>query len=56
MLILDVVFAAKPLDPSFGVDQLLLAGEERMAGGADVQTHLLFCRTGLYLVSARKSR
>ena len=41
------------LDASGGVDQLLLAGEERMAGGADLQAHLVLGGVGLEGVAAR---
>src|SRR3954468_10602002 len=41
------------LDASGGVDQLLLAGEERVAGGADLQAHLVLGGMGLEGVTAR---
>src|SRR5215471_12339504 len=46
----------EPLDAAFGVDQLLLAGEERMAGGADFEVQLGFGRLGLEAVAARATR
>ena len=45
--------AAEALDATCGVDQLLLAGEERVAGGADFEQDVAFVRgAGLETVAA----
>ena len=45
--------AAEALDAACGVDQLLLAGEERVAGGADFDDDVaLVRRAGLKVVAA----
>jgi len=42
------IFAAEPLDATGGVDHLLLAGEKRMAVGADFHADIALVRgTGL---------
>ena len=38
------VLAAEALDASGGINQLLLAGEERVAGGADFEQDVAFVR------------
>src|SRR6185369_5217855 len=43
----------EPLHATGGVNQLLLAGEERMAGGADLGVDLLAGRTGLECVTTQ---
>src|SRR5882757_3008179 len=48
-----VVAALEALDASGRVDQLLLAGEERMAGAADLQANLVLGRMRLEGVAAR---
>src|SRR5881296_2758003 len=46
-LLRDVFVAPlEPFDATRGVDQLLLAGEERVALGADLETHVVLRRTG----------
>jgi hypothetical protein len=52
-LILDIIFSTESFHAPFGINELLLAGEERVASGADIQMHFLFCGACLYLVSAR---
>ena len=48
VLALAVLVAAfETLDPSGGVDDFLLAGEERMTGGAQIDLHLLGRAAGL---------
>src|SRR5215208_1127674 len=47
--------ALEPLDPAAGVDQLLLAGVERMAGRADLDVELRLRGTRVELVAARAS-
>ena len=45
--------AAEALDASCGVDQLLLAGEERVAGGADFEDDVALVRgAGLKVIAA----
>ena len=45
--------AAEALDATCGVDQLLLAGEERVAGGADFEDDVTLVRgAGLEVISA----
>ena len=46
-ILLHAVASLEPLHPSGGIDQLLLAGEERMASGADLGVDLLDGGTGL---------
>src|SRR5262249_11833227 len=41
------------LDSAFGIDQLLTAGEERMAGRADFKMQLVLCRSRLERIAAR---
>src|SRR5690606_21949868 len=48
-----VVALAEPLPPPRPVNQLLLAGEERMARGADLYVNLRLRRAGLERVPAR---
>ena len=45
--------ALEALHPAGGVDQLLLAGEQRVAGRADLETDLFLGRAGLEGVAAR---
>src|SRR5437867_538892 len=46
-LLRDVFVAPlEPFDATGGVDQLLLAGEERVALGADLETHVVLRRAG----------
>ena len=40
------------VNTSAGINKLLLAGEERMALGADFYLDILLCGTGLYNVAA----
>src|SRR4051812_37772402 len=47
--------AIEPLDPAAGVDQLLLAGVERMAGRADLNVELRLRGARVELVAARAS-
>src|SRR5947208_15551467 len=47
--------ALEPLDPAAGVDQLLLAGVERMAGRADLDVELRLGGARIELVAARAS-
>jgi hypothetical protein len=45
--------AAEALDATCGVDQLLLAGEKRVAGGADFEDDVAFVRgAGLKVIAA----
>src|SRR5262245_18370156 len=46
-------FLREPIDAPFGVDQLLAAGEKRMAGRADFEMQLGFGRTRFEGVAAR---
>src|SRR5690349_21583140 len=46
----------EPLDAPFGVDQLLTAGEERVAVGADLEVQLGLGRPGLPGCAARAAR
>src|SRR3954454_12072782 len=45
--------ALEPLDPAAGIHQLLLAGVERMAGGADLHVKLRLRGARIELVIAR---
>ena len=45
------VFPQELVHTARGVDQLLLAGEEGMAFGADVDFHITYCGTGNELVT-----
>jgi hypothetical protein len=47
-----LIFFHELLHPAGGIDQLLLAGEERMAGGADLDPDLLFHGADLHFVAA----
>ena len=49
---LDPVFPAEALDPSGSVDNLLFAGIERVACGADFHVHIALGGAGLYRVPA----
>jgi hypothetical protein len=51
-LFLDAVLSAEPLDATGSVNQLLFAGEKRMAGGADFHMDIFRRRTGLNHVTA----
>ena len=51
-LLFDVVFLPEALYAAGGVNQFLLAGKERMAGGADFHLDVLGCGTGLNHVPA----
>jgi hypothetical protein len=48
----DVVFLAEALDAAGGVDEFLLAGKERVAGGAYFHLDIFDGGTGFYDVSA----
>src|SRR4051794_26889174 len=45
--------ALEPLDPAPGIDELLLAGVERMAGGADLDVEVRLGRARVELVATR---
>src|ERR1019366_8619189 len=47
------VLLAEALHAAGGVDQLLLASEERMAGGADIEVDFSLSAAGLERISAR---
>src|SRR5262245_40689413 len=47
------VLLLEPLDAARRVDQLLLAGEEWVAGRADLQANVRLGRSGLELVATR---
>jgi hypothetical protein len=49
---LHAVTSLEPLNPAGSVNQLLFAGEERVAGRADLGIYLRFCRTGFKGVAA----
>ena len=49
---LTAVFAIEPFDAARSVDQLLLAGEERMAIGTYLEPDLRLCRPGLPRLAA----
>lgn len=51
-LVLDPVFATEFLDASGGIDHLLLASEERMAGRTDIQMDFLLGRANSPAISA----
>ena len=51
-LFFDVVFSAEALNPAGGVNQLLFAGKERMAGGTNFHFDILHRGTGFNHVSA----
>lgn len=44
---LDSIFLVEALDASCGVDEFLLSGKERMAGGTNFNLNVLYRRTGL---------
>ena len=50
---LEAEFLVEPIDPAFGVDELLAASEERVARGADFEVEFRFGRTRLECVAAR---
>ena len=49
---LNIVLSSEALDAAGGIYQLLLAGEEGMAGGANLNLYILDGRTGLYYIPA----
>jgi hypothetical protein len=52
VLFLDIVLFPEPFDASGGVYEFLLAGEEGVAGRADLNFDVLCCGTGFYNVPA----
>jgi hypothetical protein len=50
--LLHAVAFLEPFNTPCGVDQFLLAGEERMAGGADLRADFLLGGAGLKIVAA----
>ena len=52
MALLEAETLLEAIDASAGVYQLLLAGVERMALGANINLHLFLCRPGLKRLTA----
>lgn len=50
---LDAVLLSETVYASCGVDEFLLAGKERVAGGANFHLNILYRRTGLNDIAAR---
>jgi len=50
---LDAVFLVEALDAACGINELLLAGKEGMAGRTDFNLDILYRRTGLDDIAAR---
>ena len=53
---LQAELLVEPLDAALGVEQLLLAGEKRMAGSADLEVQLVLGRARLERVATRATR